>query len=187
MTVHVEGYLTEKKLHDALKDLIPSRDWLGCQVGLDETGLRRFKWDFGYVQNGQKVYIEFDGYLHYQNPPQISRDKRKDKLASERGIRTVRIPYFVQLTTITLRHFFDIDAQVNQEFQHGFITSTDYPSSFCELGQTRFLAELRSLPDMVCSDILKSLEARASDTQISQEFGREYVIPNWLEPYMSQC
>ena len=180
-SVSIDGHLTEEKLGNALRSIVPSHNWLGCQVGIDEDGLRRLKWDVGYVQNGQKVYVEFDGHLHYQNPAQISRDKRKDLLATERGIRTIRIPYFVQLTSTTLLHYFGMDANIIQDFKHGFITSKEYPSSYCELGQARFLSDLKVSPTAVRRDILASLEERALDTKIAQENGREFVIPAWLD------
>ena len=54
------------------------------------------------------------------------------------------LPYWIQLDTATLAHFFSLDVKIEQSFPHGFITTKLFPASFCELGIERFRAELQS-------------------------------------------
>ena len=54
----------------------------------------------------------------------------------------MRFPYWVQLDNFTLKHYFDLDAKIEQSFPHGFITTKLFPASFCELGIKRFRAEI---------------------------------------------
>jgi hypothetical protein len=88
----------------------------------------------------------------------------------------VRFPYWVQLTTETLCHYCGLDAQVVQDFPHGFIVTKIFPASFCELGVERFRGELEQLPEGVRVAVIKSLQDRA------KEHGRQYVVPAALLP-----
>lgn len=78
------------------------------------------------------------------------------------GYRIIRIPYFVQLTSDVVAHYFgmsDVDMQVN--FPHGFIVDKGekLPAEFCSLGIARFINELHELhflrEAIVCSFNLK--------------------------------
>src|ERR1035438_355061 len=42
-----------------------------------------------------------------------------------------------------------LEAEIDQSFPHGFITTKLFPASFCELGIERFRAELLALPGSV--------------------------------------
>jgi hypothetical protein len=121
-----------------------------------------------------KVAVEFDGDEHYRHSLKIKVDREKDAYARADGYRVVRVPYWVQLTTTTLRHYFDLDAEVVQDFPHGFITTKVFPASFCELGIERFRGELERLPPEVRDAVVKSLRER------SVEHGVEYVLPTTL-------
>jgi len=66
------------------------------------------------------------------------------------------------------------DAEIIQDFPHGFIKTKVFPASFCELGVDRFRQELDGLPEGVRAAVVMSLRDRA------QEHGREYVVPRSL-------
>jgi hypothetical protein len=55
-------------------------------------------------------------------------------------------PDWVQLDSLTLKHYFGLDVKIEQSFPHGFITTKLFPASFCELGIERFRAELAAFP-----------------------------------------
>ena len=90
------------------------------------------------------------------------------------GFRVVRFPYWIQLDNTTLEHFFGLEAQIEQSFPHGFITTKLFPALFCELGIERFRAELLSIPATVREAVVSSLLDRIA------EHGVEYVLPRVL-------
>ncbi|HQP37119.1 MAG TPA: hypothetical protein PLI95_18165 [Polyangiaceae bacterium] len=81
------------------------------------------------------------------------------------------MPYWVQLDTVMLQHWFGIDAVIDQGFPHGFISTKIFPASFCAMGILRFERELAALPEPVKAAVLRSLRDRA------EEHGLGYVMP----------
>jgi hypothetical protein len=169
--IAIEGYLTQPKLAAALKQVV-GESWIGEEVAV-AAGSRR-KWDMAYRSAGGTVVVEYDGDPHYWNSIRMKIDREKDKAAADLGYRVVRFPYWIQLTSETLRHFFGLSAEIRQDFPHGFITTKIFPASFCEMGVERFVRELRDLPSGVRLAVVQSLRDRA------QEHGVEYVLPSKL-------
>jgi len=170
VAVRIEGYLVEGKLAAALREIVGDR-WTGTELKV--SGTRR-RWDMGFVDGDRRVVVEFDGDEHYRNTIKIKADREKDAVAASEGLRVVRIPYWVQLDSVTFRHFFGFDAEIEQNFPHGFITTKIFPASFCELGALRFTRELADLPPVVREGVRGSLRDRAV------EHGIEYVVPSAL-------
>jgi hypothetical protein len=168
--IKIDGYLTESKLSKALQELLPNH-WLGEQVPLADT---RQRWDMAYRIDGKVTVVEYDGDEHYRHSLKIKGDRAKDEVARSLGWRVVRFPYWIQLDTTTLKHFFSLESTVEQSFPHGFITTKLFPASFCELGIERFRAELLSLPGSVRQEVLSSLRERIT------EQGVQYVLPSSL-------
>jgi hypothetical protein len=168
--VVISGYLTEAKLTAALKVIVGDR-WGGSQLVL--PGSRR-RWDIWFTGVNGRVLVEFDGDEHYRNTLKIKADAEKDTFASAQGLHLVRIPYWVQLDTLTLSHYFGLDADIEQDFPHGFVTTKIFPASFCEMGITRFRRELDALPVPVRAAVVGSLRDRA------EEHGLEHVVPSGL-------
>lgn len=166
----IEGYLTERKLSDALM-VITGEKWIGNQL---EVPGSRMRWDMAFSQGDSTVVVEYDGDEHYRNPLKIKTDKLKDQVALRLGYNVVRFPYWVQLDARTLSHFFGLSASIIQDFPHGFITTKLFPASFCELGIDRFIQEHDTLPSDVWEEVVRSLRERVS------EHGVEYVLPSRL-------
>lgn len=169
--IEIEGYLVQHKLEDALRTIVGMDQWCGREIVL--TGTRK-RWDMAFRAGGQVTVVEFDGDEHYRNSLKIRDDRAKDEIAAAEGLKVVRFPYWIQLTTETLRHFFGLDAVVTQNFPHGFITTKLFPASFCEQGVNRFTRELDSLPSGVREAVVKSLYERVD------EYGAECVLPSAL-------
>jgi len=170
LRVIIESYLTEAKLAAALKQLVGTA-WVGGQATL--PGSRR-RFDMAIKDNGETVLVEYDGDEHYRDSLKIKADAHKDALAITHGMRLVRVPYWVQLTNQTARHYFGLEAEIEQSFPHGFITTKLFPASFCEMGVERFRRELEALPAIIREAVITSLRARA------EEHGVEYVLPSVL-------
>jgi len=168
--IAIESYLTESKLAVALVQLVGAA-WVGGQLKL--PGSRR-RFDMAFVAAGTTVLVEYDGDEHYRDTIKIKADRQKDALAAAHGMRLVRVPYWVQLDTIMARHWFGLEAEIEQSFPHGFITTKLFPAAFCEIGVERFRQELQSLPDSVRNAVIASLRDRIA------EHGVEYVLPSAL-------
>jgi hypothetical protein len=168
--VVIESYLTELKLAAALQQLV-CEAWAGGQVSL--PGSRR-RFDMAFRSGGTTVLVEWDGPEHYRDSLKIRADRQKDELAAANGMRLVRVPYWVQLDRVMARHWFGLEAEIEQTFPHGFITTKLFPASFCELGVARFRLDLESLPAAVREAVVVSLHKWVA------EYGIEYVLPTEL-------
>jgi hypothetical protein len=170
--VQIDGCLLQHKLEQVLAAIVGSAAWRGKEVQVISG--RRQRWDMVYVGALGKVAVEFDGDEHYRHTLKIKSDLEKDELAKLGGYGVVRVPYWVQLTSETLEHYFSLEADIIQDFPHGFITTKVFPASFCELGIARFERELNSVPTTVRRAVISSLRDR------SREHGIEYVVPQKL-------
>lgn len=168
--VIVESYLTEGKLATALRQMVGAA-WAGGQVSL--PGSRR-RFDMAFRSGGTTVLVEYDGDDHYRDSLKIRADCQKDELAASHGMRLVRVPYWVQLDAVTARHWFGLEAEIEQSFPHGFITTKLFPASYCELGVARFRRDLGALPTAVREAVVGSLSDRVA------EYGIEFVLPTEL-------
>ena len=168
--IRIEGYLTESKLSQVLEQLLPD-GWLGNEVRV--TGSRQ-RWDMSYQVGGMITVVEYDRDENYRHSVRIKGDRAKDEVARAQGRRVVRFPYWIQLDSLTLGHYFGLEAVVEQTFPHGFITTKLFPASFCELGIERFQAELFTLPLIVRAAVVSSLRERVA------EHGLQYVLPTSL-------
>ena len=74
LSIRIEGYLTEEKLINTLKSIIPQSDWIGTEVRVGDT-LKR--WDISFKIEDQIYAVEFDGYTHYKNSEQFKIDRLK--------------------------------------------------------------------------------------------------------------
>ena len=170
MRLTITSFLTEPKLATALQALVGDA-WAGAQVAL--PGSRR-KFDMAFRSGETMILVEYDGDDHYRDSMKCKADREKDVLAAANGASLVRVPYWVQLDSVTLGHWFGLEADVVQDFPHGFITTKLFPASFCELGVERFRRELNGLPTAIRDSVIESLRARCV------EHGTEYVVPTGL-------
>lgn len=167
----IEGFLTQRKLEFALEQLVGEINWRGRELRLPNS---RRRWDMAYEIQGHTTVVEFDGAQHYWDSIKIKVDAEKDAVAHSLGYSVVRIPYWVQLTSETSQHYFGIQAQISQDFPHGFIATKIFPASFSALGVSRFVSEISALPESIQNTVISSLRDRA------QEHGIEYVLPSSL-------
>ena len=140
----------------------------------------RHRWDMAYQCGESITVVEYDGDEHYRHSLKIKIDRAKDEAARTQGSGVVRFPYWVQLDSTTLRHYFGLEAEIEQTFPHGFITTKLFPASFCELGIERFRTELLALPAVVRDAVIASLRERV------EEHGLEFVLPSSLTSIISR-
>jgi hypothetical protein len=168
--IAIAGYLVQSKLAAALSTIVGD-GWLGSELKLPSS---RRRWDMAYRLANKTTVVEFDGDAHYRDPLKIKVDVEKDAVAKSLGYKVVRVPYWVQLTSETLLHYFELEAEIEQDFPHGFIKTKLFPASFCELGAERFSREMVDLPETVRTAVCQSLRDRCI------EHGVEYVLPKQL-------
>jgi len=130
MVIAISGYLTQAKLAEALQQLVPD-GWLGTEVAIPGT---RHRWDMGYQRNGRITVVEYDGDEHYRHSIKIKSDRAKDEAALYSGYGVVRFPYWVQLDSTTLHHYFALEGEIQQSFPHGFITTKLFRHRSASLG-----------------------------------------------------
>ena len=175
-TVKYEGYLTQQKLASLLKEALKDK-YTSFIEEQKVTGKPRCRWDmYMMFHDGREIAVEFDGDQHYRDTLVMKLDLEKEDLADEAGIEVVRIPYWVQLTDETAKHYFgDLfdGIHIEQDYPHGFIKSKVFPASYCALGVERFMAELHDLPYDIFVEILMNLFDRAFD----EAYAPEFIIP----------
>ena len=182
--VKYEGYLTQQKLSALLREALKDK----YDLFMEErkvAGKPRCRWDmYMTFSNGREIAVEFDGDQHYRDTLVMKLDLEKDDLADEAGIEVVRIPYWVQLTDDTAKHYFDdlFDGiHIEQDYPHGFIKSKIFPASYCAMGVERFLDELFNLPQGAYDIVL--------DNMIDQAIGGKYnphtVFPGSMVDFLN--
>lgn len=145
-----DGYLTEDKLGQSLEILynrFPEK-----QVKVPGT---RYRSDFMIG----KIIVEFDGYYHFTKHKTIQRDYAVKKIWEDLGYQFVSVPYFIQLSTETIKYYFGIDIEVEQSYENGFIDKDALrPKDFNRLGHQRFLEIVNNLPVKVYNQLIKTME-----------------------------
>jgi len=58
-SISIDGYLTQTKLETALKQIIPTTQWLDREIKQD-----KYRWDMGYKDNEGITVIEYDDISH---------------------------------------------------------------------------------------------------------------------------
>lgn len=147
-------YLTESlliefiKLHLDSENIICNKKLPGCSINCRPD----------YVNLDSNIIVEFDGYKHYNDAKTILRDRIKDKEFKNLGFKIIRWPYFIQLSSSSIKYYFNLDLNYHQTYPHGFIDSKALlPADFNSLGVSRFYSELEDLPEDIKFEILDSL------------------------------
>lgn len=165
-------YLTEKILGEVLKKLYPNNTFIHDK-SVPNSGSRRRP---DYRCDELMLIVEFDGLHHYVNAEKILNEEEKTNMYESMGYKVIRVPYFVQITTDTIRHLFGIVFEHEQEYPHGFVDEKCVlPCDFCELGIEKFQKDLLSF-DYILDDITHSLKNKV---EIKGDIRR--VLPKSLE------
>lgn len=170
-TLTIDGHLNEEKMLRLMVILCNGK--VLQQPKVEGT---RMRYDAKVVlPSGETIIVDFDGDTHFRDANVIYRDSLKDAITKNLGIRVIRIPYFLQLDNCVFKHLFGIDFPYTlvTECKQGFTESTKMlPASFCNIGNSRYLSILASLPNYVQDAIRDSLELKCKDLP------KEYVYFN---------
>ena len=113
-----------------------------------------------------RLIVEFDGPRHYTQAKTCITDVERDELYTSMGYKVVRIPYYLQLETRTLKLLFNLDYEMEQDYPHGFNEKgVVLPSDFCYLGTLRFNEEIKTISKSfpcIVDEIKETLKVKAS-------------------------
>jgi len=155
-------YLTEKKLGEILKNLLPDRNFIHDKSVPGSKNKRRRP---DYRNDDLQLIIEFDGDSHYCKAGRIINDAIKDADYNTLGYKVIRIPYFIQMNTNLLQFIFGEGTKLTyaQEYDHGFIDKRAVlPADYCELGIEMFENDLQKFSQ--CKDeIIRSINLKISE------------------------
>lgn len=174
--IKIQGYLTEEKLKTVLLEIFGEVE---CQKVI-QLPYKRARVDF-YIPYLRTI-IEYNGDTHYTRSKTIQRDMALSVYCNTNNIRIVEIPYWLQLDTKTLYHFFGFcwpiikDFEITTDFPHGFITDTCVlPCDFTVEGWEKFFKEYRSLINTdnysIAIDVYKNIIHRANMTTAFEVIG----------------
>lgn len=134
-----KDYLTEKSLGDVLAVLFPNTEIIHNKKHKDLD----FRPD--YFIPSEKLVVEFNGFGHYTNNKIVEQDYHKRIKAESLGIRTISIPYYVQLDSRMIHYYFGKDSNDYNDYPYGFVDKKAVlPGQFSSLGLNRFIAEYRA-------------------------------------------
>jgi len=168
-------YLTEKRLGEILRKLLPKHEFIHDRSVPNSQNKRRRP---DYRNDDLQLIIEFDGDSHYCKAGRIVNDAIKDADYETLGYKVVRIPYFVQMNNAVLRYIFgeNTDLKYTQEYPHGFIDKKAIlPADFCELGIELFKSDIEKFC-LFKSEIINSINVKI------KELGNiDLVLPKSLQ------
>lgn len=155
----MENFLTESSLKDYLNLIYPNSEWVH-----DKQFIKGRKVRPDYRSEDLKIIVEFDGYNHYTSASRILSDIENTKLYESLGYKVIRIPYFIQMSSIVIKCLFNVEINIEQTFSHGFISNASsdlLPCDFNSLGIKRFENDLERF-SYIKEDIVLSLKNKVS-------------------------
>lgn len=126
-------------LEDYLAVIFPDikpDEWLHDKSLKETNPLQKVTVRPDYRCESMKLIVEFDGTGHFVNEETLRKDKRKDRLYSDRGYKVVRIPYFIQLTNAVVKKMFGQD-----------VSEPLFPDSVPSMGPKG-----KNMPSICCDD-----------------------------------
>ena len=180
-------YLTEELLGEFLTIAYPNYVW-EHDKRFQIVGGQDYKFKPDYCCHELKMCVEFDGADHYMKANVIECDRRKDEVLKELGYKVIRVPYFVQLDSASIKYLFNLDLRLDYNFKHGFINKNAIlPSSYCEQGTWKFKDFITSLEidkfnngQIIYHQIRESLLNKIEISKLSEEEAILSVIPSTL-------
>lgn len=176
-------YLTEKLLVEFYKTYFPNNECLFNKKIIKHLNFRPDICDFTL-----KRIIEFDGYLHYTKASTIVLDEYKDKEYAKLGFKTIRIPYFIQLTNQISQKLFNITQKEPIDYPHGFIDDkVILPSNFCSAGIDRFIIDVEKNFLENKQDIINSLQNKLYEIKydfLTSKQEKDIILPEKLHHWL---
>lgn len=138
-----------------------------------------------------KLVVEFDGLNHYMDSHAVLNDIKRDSWFESIGYKTIRIPYWIQLSQNVVRDLFGVDledplCEIAYSFYNVFTQKVDLdilPGNMCELGRQRFVTEYYKFSTDVRVQIDKDL--RKCLRELYSKELTEAALPEYLRRKMA--
>lgn len=165
----IKGYLNEARLGIHLQQIF-QKDFIHNKTVPNSNLATRPD----YRNDELMLIVEFDGYKHYTDPNVIHRDKLKDSVYQGLGYKVVRIPYFIQLETRTIKILFGLDYTLEQYFPHGFIVDEGLvcPAGYCRVGAEVYKQDRERFKG-IWSEVEYSLQVKLT------KYPKEIILGGW--------
>lgn len=156
--------LSEENLGTILRALFPDQ-LIQSQFGVKHDGFR-MRIDYAI---GNSMLVEFDGPTHYCDSKTQLRDIALKDYCEVNSIKLVRIPYFVQLNSVEIKHFFELESAAICNYESGFHDKKIiFPGNYNAHGVRLFNSQLDSYPselklmisDSLCRQIDSGIDKR---------------------------
>lgn len=133
-----------------------------------------------------KLVVEFDGLNHYMDSHAVLNDFKRDLWFESIGYKTIRIPYWIQLSQDVVRDLFGVClehplCEIAYSFYNIFTQKVNLdilPGNMCELGRQRFITEYYKFSTDVRVQINKDLRKCLRELY-SKELA-EAALPEYL-------
>jgi hypothetical protein len=179
-------YLTEQKLGEILNIIYPGsvipqfklyKRKFDYGVNIDSNTLletlpqaiQNFYLDtpseYALKYTGVLMLVEFDSHFHYLKNSKVIFEEvgcawrdMCNTTNDAKPIFILRIPYWLQLNTQIIKHYFNVKNIDIIKYPHGFISkNVVLPERFCASGEDRFITELKELPPLITEEVIRSL------------------------------
>jgi hypothetical protein len=126
-------------------------DWIhDTSCGLKRLDGKTARTRPDYCSESLKQIVEFDGLPHYTSPEQILKDAVNTRFYESHGYRVTRIPYFIQLTPLTVKRLFGIELEVDlydETVPSVGPKGRNTPAFLCPAGISRMAFEFAQHPE----------------------------------------
>lgn len=174
-TKEPKPYLTEASLGEALKVIFPDHEFIHNKT-VPESGLRTRP---DYRNDDLMLIVEFDGNRHFQQSEVQSRDILKQSIYELMGYKVVCIPYFIQLSTDTIKYFFDVDIEWEQTYPHGFIDEKCVlPADFNSIGLRAMYTIFNKLVEEGYEDVVADIHTSLYE-KLAVSFEKTFDTSPW--------
>lgn len=143
------------------------------------------------------LIIEIDGDRkgmykgHFSDFEKAQDDIEKNKIYKDLDYKVIRIPPYVQLDSVMIKHYFNLEYAEKlypAASEHGFAhPQISLPAIYCELGIERFEEDMKTLPLSVRDKIILTLNDRIADLKnkgYTSEDAMKKVLPLSLWHYL---
>lgn len=174
----------ESTLSEWMYYLFPNEEIVFDAIIPNEVQLNRGAKEFHRYRPDVRIenlnlIIELDGINHFQSVKVIMSDKHRDEFLISLRYKVVRIPFFVQLTTEIIEHYFGIKNLKGSVCKCGFYSMTNnpnalnpnMPANFSSLGYQKYLNIVENLPIGARNEIENSIQ------EAIKLHGYEMVLP----------
>lgn len=137
------------------------------------------------------LVVELDTLKLYQSPYLIQKSRDQEAYLVSLGYRVIRIPYWVQLSTDAIFHYFGVSDLLGCDYPSGFYVSRDpcferTPANYSTAGLKLMVSQLRTLPYSVRRQVLRSMDDACDSVDPRLIWPEDYFAEHHLRKGLSR-